>query len=127
MKPLALFPFDHTPSFDPESAAQHKRNRLGVYYVLLGQNFGRKRFFSISGRHRHGGLFDDRAVIQLFVDQVYSATRKFHAVFNRLSLRVESREGRKQRGMYVQNAPLEFAREPWREQPHVAGKTDQVD
>jgi hypothetical protein len=29
--------------------------------------------------------------------------------------------------MDVQNTPLEFAREPGREQPHISGHTDQID
>lgn len=77
--------------------------------------------------NRNGALQNNDAVVEMLVDEVNGAAGPLDSVVKGLFLCVESREGRKQRGMDVQDAIGKGGDELWREQTHVAGEDDQVD
>ena len=72
-------------------------------------------------------LEDDRPRVDALVDEVDRGAGELDAVVERLPLRVETRERRKQRRMDVQDAAGERADEPAREDPHEAGEADEPD
>jgi len=95
--------------------------------MLFSQNFVGERSFSVFVEDGDSGLRDDRAGVEIFVDEVDRAAGKLHAVFEGLALRFEAGKRREQRGMNVQDAIWKFGDEKRGEQTHVAGKADQVD
>ena len=72
--------------------------------MLLCENAGGERLHGIVVQHRHGGLHDDGAGVQVFVDEVDGAAGDFDAVLQRLVLRVQAGEGGQQRRMDIENA-----------------------
>lgn len=102
-------------------------NRLRVGNVLLLENARRECCLVIAVKDRYRSLQDDDPVVELLVDKVDSAAGKFHAVFKRLALRVEAGKGWQKRGMNVDDALGVGADEVVGKQPHVPGKTDEVD
>ena len=89
-------------------------------------SFGQGRV-SIAVFHFDDGLQDDRAGVEIFVDEMDGATGEFYAVFESLPLRFESGERRQQRRMNIQNAIGERGDEIGREQTHVACEADEID
>lgn len=55
------------------------------------------------------------------------AARQLHAVFQRLSLRLQPGKGRQQRRMNIENALWKSLHKIGRKQPHVAGQANQID
>src|SRR5207302_8758236 len=74
--------------------------------------------------HRTDGLHDAEAVVEIFVHEMHGTPGEFHAVFERLALRLETRKRRQQRRMNVENAIGKLGDEIRREQAHVASKTN---
>ena len=72
-------------------------------------------------------LEDDGSVVELLVDEVDGAAGDLNAVVEGLSLGVETREGREQRGVDVEDALREGLDKAWREKAHVACEANQVD
>ena len=62
---------------------------------------------SISIEHFDGLLHYNRAVVELLVDKVHSASCYLDTVLERLSLGVDAGKGRKQRRMNIQDPILE--------------------
>ena len=108
-------------------AAQDAVNSLGVRDVLLRENARGESRGGVRILDRHCALEDDDAVIHALVDEMNRAAGDFGAVAERLLLRVEPREGRKQRGVNVQDAVREALDKGRRKDAHVAGEDDEVD
>src|SRR5205814_705028 len=66
------------------------------------------------------------SVVDVLVHEMHGAAGNLGAILERLLLRVESRKGRQQRRMDVENAVGKCAYEVRREQTHVSGKAYQV-
>ena len=60
--------------------------------MLLDQDSRRQRLDRIVVEHRDGCLKDDGPRVKLSVDEVDGRAANAHAVFERLPLRIESRE-----------------------------------
>ena len=78
-------------------------------------------------KHGNSGLHDDRAGVEIFVDEVDSAAGEFYAVIKGLLLGFETGEGWEERGMNIQNALGECGYEKRGEEAHVASEADQID
>ena len=76
---------------------------------------------------RHGGLQDDRTVVQLGGHEMHGGARDSHAMVERLPLRVESGECRQEGGVDVQNAVREGLDQRGTHQAHETGQADQID
>ena len=95
--------------------------------MLLLQNARRQRVLVVAVEHRNSLLHNDRAMIELFIDKMHSAAGNFHSIGESLLLRFESRKCRQQRGMDIENPPRKLLHKPWRKQPHISGKANQID
>ena len=94
--------------------------------MLFFQNPGTQRFSDIvvgDGNHR---LQNDRASIERLIDKVHGAAAEFHAVIERLALRLESGKRRQQRGMDIENSAAKRRDEVRREQAHESGQAHQI-
>jgi len=58
--------------------------------MLFLQNFTGERHFCIAVANGNNRLQDDRAGVEIFVDEMDGAAGEFHAVFERLALRFEA-------------------------------------
>src|SRR4051794_37882334 len=67
-------------------------------------------------------LKDDRAAVDVLVDEMHGNSGNLHAVVDRLLDRAETREGRQQRRMHVHDLVRKAPDEPRREQLHEAGQ-----
>jgi len=112
---------------DFEFSFQDDFDSFGVDAVLFFQNFFRERGFGVFVEHGNGGLQNNRAGIEVFVNEVDGAAGELHAVFERLPLRFEAGEGREQGGMNIQDPAWIFGDKKWREQAHVSGEANEVD
>src|SRR4029453_9549665 len=83
-----------------------------VQAVLLAQDARSKRVGGVIRQHRHRGLGDDRAGIEVGRDKMYRAAADAGAGIDRLLLHAQAREGRQQRGMDVDDAVLPVRRKP---------------
>ena len=95
--------------------------------MLLDEDPRRQRLDRVIVEHRHGGLQDDRTVVELGCHQMHGRARDAHAVFERLPLRVESGKRRQQRRMDIQDAVREGLEQRSAHQTHEAGQADQID
>ena len=71
--------------------------------VLLRQDARGEGLHGVVVLHGYGRLQNDRAGIEIFVDEMHRAARILHAVLERLVLRVESGKGGQQRRMNIQD------------------------
>ena len=69
---------------------------LRINAVFLGKHPRGERIFIVTRQHRHRGLDDDRAVIQLRRDEMHRAAVHTHAGVQRLAVGVQSGERRQQ-------------------------------
>ena len=97
---------------------------LGVDAMLLFQDALGKGVLVVGVENRDGGLENDGAGVEIFVDEVDGAAGKFYAVFEGLLLRFEAGEGWEKRGMDIQDALGKAGYEIRREEAHVAGEAD---
>ena len=74
-----------------------------------------------------GALEDDRAGVEGFVDEVNGAAGDLDAVFERLSLRVESGKCGQQAWVNIDDAVGKGAYEIARQEPHIAGEANKLD
>src|ERR1700676_244677 len=100
---------------------------LGVDAMLLFQDALGKGVLVVGIEDRDGGLQDDGAGVEIFVDEMDCAAGKFHAVVEGLFLRFEAWEGWEERGMNVEDALGKGGYEKGREEAHVAGEADEID
>src|SRR5260370_36014820 len=91
----------HAAAFDFEFSFENCSNGFGIDAMLFSQNFFGERSFSVFVEDGDSGLRDDRAGVEIFVDEMDGAAGEFHAVFEGLALRFEAGEGREQRRMDV--------------------------
>ena len=78
----------------------------------------------IAGQHRHGRLRQDRAFIHRLGDQMHRAAVQLNTCGERARVGVQAWKGGQQARMDVEHAALPGVDEAGRQQPHVAGKTD---
>jgi hypothetical protein len=116
----------HAAVFDAVVAGEHQGDRLGVDAVLFRQYARRERLFGIARLDGHDSLGHDRAGIERFVHEMHGATAELHAIFERLALCLEAREGRQQRGMNVQDAAAKGGDEIGRKQAHEPRQANQI-
>src|SRR6185437_7474312 len=120
-------PKNHAAAFNAVAAFKYDADRLGVRMMLFAQDAGGERFHGVVVKNGDGALQNDWAGVEVFVDKMHGASGDFHAVVDRLVLRVETGEGGQERGVNVQDAVGELADEGGAEQPHESGQTDQID
>ena len=77
--------------------------------MLLLQNARRERLDGVVFQDRHGSLDDDGTVIADLVDEVDRAPGHLDPVLERLGLTVQSREGREERRVNVEDPISELA------------------
>ncbi len=76
--------------------------------MLFLEDARRERLRRVVIEHRHDRLAHDGAGVHAFVHEVHGAAGEFHAMFERLPLRLFAREGGKQGRMDIQNAAEEI-------------------
>ena len=95
--------------------------------MLLLEDAGRQGIGGITRHDRHRALDDDGPAIELRGHEMNGHAAHLHAMLDRLLLRIESRERRKQRWMDVQDAIRKGLEQRCLDHPHVAGEYDQFD
>ena len=75
--------------------------RFGIDTVLFLEDARRKRLRRVVIAHRHHRLAHDGSGVHAFVNQMHRTPGEFHAVFQRLPLRVLARKRRKQGRMNI--------------------------
>ena len=81
---------DHATAFDPPSAIEHERNRLGIRVMFLDEDPRRQRLLRIVVKHGHSALNDDRTRVEVRRDEVHGHAARFDAVIEGLLLRVKT-------------------------------------
>src|SRR2546426_1118108 len=117
----------HAAACDFVFSFQDNLNGFGIDAMLLSQNFFGEGGLGVLVEDGNGGLQNDGASVEIFVDEMDGAAGEFHAIFEGLTLRFEAREGREQRRMNVQDAVWIFCDKKRREQAHVSGEADEID
>src|SRR2546427_1306186 len=112
---------------DLEFSFQDNLNGFGIDTMLLFENFFGEGCFRIFVEDGDSGLQNDRAGVEIFVDEMHGAAGEFDAIFEGLALRFEAGEGREQRRVDVQDAVWIFGDEKRRQQAHVTGKANEID
>ena len=90
------------------------------------ENPGRQACLVVIGTGRHNRLGNYRSSVDLGANEVHSAPGESHACGKRLSLRVESRKSRQQRGMNVDDSIAPRFYESGVQHPHEPGQADQI-
>ena len=80
----------------------------------------------IAFNHRYGALQDERPTIECLINKVNRAAAQCRTMLQRLSLRVETREGRQQTRMNIEYPPSKHFDEARRQQSHVSRETNQI-
>jgi hypothetical protein len=114
-------------AFDFVVSFEHKFNGFGIDAMLFSQDFFGEGGFRVLIEHGHCSLQNDRAGVEIFVDEVDGATGEFYAIFEGLALGFEAGKRRQQRRMNIQDAIGKFCDKKRGEKAHVAGETDEVD
>ena len=78
-----------------------------------------------SSMHRHAGLHDDRAGVELAGDEVHGRAGDLHAVPERLLLRIDAGKRRQQRRVDVEHRVRKRVEQPRADQAHEAGEADE--
>ena len=92
------------PALDPIASAEHNADGFAVNAMFLFQNARRKRLHRVAVVNGNGSLDDDGSVVEVLVHEVNGAAADLHAVFERLVLRIQAREGGEQRRVDVQDS-----------------------
>jgi len=85
--------------------------------VFLDQNTRGERIGRIAIKDWHGSLQNDRSSVEFSSHEMDSGTADPDAMFDSLSLGLETGEGRQQRGMDIQHSVRERPRSPTRRPP----------
>src|SRR5947208_2923431 len=108
--PAGLSSHDHPPSHDGETSFGEEANGLRIQSMLLDEDTSGQRVLRIVRMHGHARLYDYRpGVHRALVDEVDRRPGDLRAVFERLALRVKTRERRQERRMDVHGSPGERA------------------
>src|SRR5262249_38686872 len=84
----------HATARDAITAGEYEADRFAIDPVFFREDACRECVDGIVVFHGDGGLNDDRAGIEVFIDEVDGAAGDAHAVIERLALGVEAGEGR---------------------------------
>ena len=104
------------------------RKRLRIEDVLLREHASGERFGRIAGKDRHGRLGDDRAGIEFRHHEMHRAAVEKHAFRERPLVGVGAPEKREEGRVDVEHPALPSrSTKPGRQNPHEAGKADEVD
>ena len=114
------------PSANLVIPAGYALYRLRIRDVLFRQDPFRQRMRIVALNHWNCPLQNDRPVIQMLIHKVNRTPGHFHAVIERLLLRIKPRKRRQQRWMNVQNAIGKCGDELRRQQPHITSEANQV-
>src|SRR5439155_5994416 len=79
----------HAATDDFVFSFQDNFNGFGIDAVLLFEDFFRERGLGVFVENRNGGLQNDRAGVEIFVDEMDSAAAEFYAIFKGLGLGFE--------------------------------------
>src|SRR5437899_3730648 len=95
---------------------------LGVDAMFLFQDALGKGVLVVGVEDGDGGLQNDGAGVEIFVDEVDGAAGEFYAVVEGLFLRFQAGERGEERGMDIEDALGKGGNEKRREEAHVAGE-----
>mmetsp|Transcript_42317 Transcript_42317/g.99297 ORF Transcript_42317/g.99297 Transcript_42317/m.99297 type:complete len:254 (+) Transcript_42317:3155-3916(+) len=101
-------------------------HRLRIDPVLRGQHARGQRRGIVARQHRHRGLHDDGAMVELGGHEMHRGTGQLAAHCQRPLVRVQAGEGRQQRRMNIEQTAGIARREAGRQDAHEAGQHDQV-
>ena len=76
------------------AADEHAIEGRGVEHVLLNEHAGGQAVLVVAGQHGHGGLGEDRAVVDDVGDDVDRAAMQLHAGGQGAAVGVQAGEGR---------------------------------
>src|SRR5687767_12671908 len=107
-----------------ESCREDFRDSLGVKNVFLFEDACGECLNRIAIEHGHGALRDDWPTIKRLVNKVDRAAANFHAMLERLSLRIKPGKRRQQTRMNIHNPVPERLNKTRRQQPHVTRETN---
>ena len=88
--------------------------------MLLREHARRQHFGGVARQHRHHGLRQDGPVVQRRCHLVHGDTRHFATRLNGPLVGVQTRKGRQQRRMNIEQAALKLAGETRRQDTHKA-------
>ena len=100
---------------------------FGVDAMFLFQDALGKGVLVVGVENRDGGLENDGAGVEIFVDEVDGAAGKFDTVVEGLLLRFEAGEGGEKRRVNIKDALGKGGYEVRREETHVACEADEID
>ena len=117
---------DHPAAFNVPPPRKDQPDRLAINPVLFDENASRKTVFGVGVHHWNCSLQNNRAGIQLLIYKMDRAAADFDSVLESLLLGVESRKGREQGRMNIQNPHRESLAELRRQQTHESSQTYQL-
>ena len=94
--------------------------------MFLDQNTGREGFECIGVEDRDGSLEQNRAAIEIFVDEVDGTSSDLHSMGERLILRIEAGESGQKRGMYVEDTAGKLRNEVSAQKTHISRETNPI-
>src|SRR5581483_8896945 len=94
---------DNSSALDAVISAKNPGEGLGINTMLFGENARREGFHRILIEDRDRGLKKNGASIEVLIDEMDRAARDLHAMNERLMLGIEAREGRKERGVDIED------------------------
>lgn len=123
---LALPEFDLAVVAQFDLAFAQPANGLGIDAVFFVQNPRCQCLLGVVAQHRHGGLDDDGAMIEIGRDEMHRAAVDFHAVMQRARMGVESAICGQQRGVDVDEPAVIMQHKICREDAHETGQYHEV-
>ena len=94
--------------------------------MFFDQDSRRESFECIVVEDRDSSLEQDRAAVEIFVDEVDRAARDFCAVRESLILRIEAGESGQQRRVDIQDAIGKLRNEVSAQEPHITSQTNPI-
>src|SRR5690242_13861391 len=113
MQNQALISAGDPAIFDSERARSDALEGEWVAAMLDLEHATGERVGIIAVEHRHDALDQDRAVVKLRADQMHGAAVDAHTCGKGPLMRVQTLEGRQQRGVDVKQPVLPALHEPW--------------
>ena len=116
----------HDASAHREFAVDKPAHGARVDHMLLRQHARGEAFGVVVRQHRHGGLDHDRAVVELSGHKMHRCTVQLAARSERALVGVQTRKGRQQRGVNVEQAAIVVAYKRGRENAHETGQHHEI-